>query len=53
MEKPEDELLNIKIFDKYKTQELIGQGAFGVVYQGKNILTRESVAIKIVIICVK
>lgn len=44
----EDEFLKLLIFDKYITDKKIGEGSFGKVYTGRNKLTKEKVAIKMV-----
>ena len=33
--------------NRYKLEEQIGKGSFGVIYKGKNIRTNELIAIKI------
>ena len=38
--------LNHIIFGKYKVNKVIGAGSFGSIFQGKNILNNELVAIK-------
>ena len=45
--KMSEELFNKLFFGKYEILNLIGNGAFGYVYNGKNIINGEYVAIKI------
>ena len=40
------DLLNNIIFGKYKVNKAIGKGSFGSIFQGKNIINNELVAIK-------
>ena len=40
------DLIKITIFGKYKVLKVIGKGSFGMIFKGKNILTKELVAIK-------
>ena len=40
------DLLNKIIFGKYKVNKVIGTGSFGSIFQGKNIINKELVAIK-------
>ena len=40
-------LYNKLIFGKYKVTKLLGQGSFGYVLKGKNIISKEPVAMKI------
>ena len=40
------DLIKKKIFGKYKVLKVIGKGSFGMIFKGKNILTKELVAIK-------
>ena len=40
------DLLNKIIFGKYKVNKVIGKGAFSLIFQGKNIINNELVAIK-------
>ena len=41
------DLSNKTIFGKYKVNKMIGKGSFGYVFRGKNISTKELVAIKV------
>ena len=40
------DLIKKTIFGKYKVLKVIGKGSFGMIFKGKNILTKELVAIK-------
>ena len=40
------DLVNKIIFGKYKVNKVIGTGSFGSIFQGKNIINKELVAIK-------
>ena len=40
------DFLNNVIFGKYKVNKVIGKGAFSLIFQGKNIINNELVAIK-------
>ena len=42
-----EKLIQKLIFGKYKILKLLGNGAFGIVFKGKNVLNGESVAIKV------
>jgi serine/threonine protein kinase len=43
-----DELLDVLIFNKYQTEEKLGEGTFGKVYRGRNTLNKTQIAIKLV-----
>ena len=43
----EEEIDNKIIFGKYKVLKLLGKGSFGFVYQGKNIINDDKVALKV------
>ena len=45
--KMEEEIDNKIIFGKYKILKLLGKGSFGFVYQGKNIINDDKVALKV------
>lgn len=47
-EKEKDEFSNIMIFNKYLTDKKLGEGSFGKVYSGINVVSKEKVAIKLV-----
>ena len=38
---------NLRIGDKFSIEKRLGNGSFGEIYQGKNIVTGEPVAIKV------
>ena len=40
------DLIKKTIFGKYKVLKVLGKGAFGMIFKGINILTKEFVAIK-------
>ena len=42
-----NKLVNKTIFGKYKLLKIIGKGSFGSVFKGKNLITKEQVAIKV------
>ena len=42
-----DPIINKIIFKKYKLIKKIGQGTFGSIYEGINLLTKESVSVKL------
>lgn len=44
----EDDLINQTLFDKYLIKHKLGQGSFGVVYEGINTKTSEPIAVKLV-----
>ena len=43
-----DKLIGKKIFGKYTISKLFGNGTFGHVFKGKNIINGENVTLKIV-----
>ena len=46
MKNMDTDLIKKTIFGKYKVLKVIGKGSFGMIFKGKNILTKELVAIK-------
>ena len=42
-----DKLIGKKIFGKYTISKLLGNGTFGYVFKGKNIINGENVTLKI------
>ncbi len=47
--KEKDDFSDIIIFNKFLTEKKLGEGSFGLVYSGKNLINQERVAIKLVI----
>lgn len=48
MAEEKDDVINQVFFEKFKATKRLGNGSFGVVYQGINTKTQEHVALKLV-----